>query len=185
MDFSITCSCGKRITVTAAHAGAQVPCLCGKLNEVPSLSELRHAVGQVRYNLGIVDRIRQKVDEGVVPSESVCAKCGAETGGTLYSFVECERTWNTEGGFWKHFFLILLLPVWIWDQLRRDYGSPDVLGRETVVETPLRMCPECQSMVRNARGTRALLALLQKVPLYQELLREYPHATISVSTKQR
>jgi hypothetical protein len=185
MEFSIGCPCGKRIVVTAAQAGTEARCVCGQLNTVPLLSELRHGAGQSKYNLGIVDRIRKKAAEGALPSESVCVKCGVQTSGLLHFIVECERTWVTGGGFWKHFFLLLLGPVWIWAQLRKDQNSAEVFGRENVVEVPLRLCSQCQAGVREFRNTRAMRALLQEVPLYQELLREYPEATINVSNKQR
>jgi hypothetical protein len=173
------------ITVTAVQAGAEVRCLCGEVNAVPSLSELRHSVGQPRYNLGIVERIRQKVATGDLPSESACVKCGVQTSGILFCDVECERPWRSGGGFWKYFFLFLLAPVWLWfGQALKDSRRPEQFGRETVVEVPLRMCPECQSAVRTSDSAWELESLLQKVPLCHELLCEYPEATITVSSKQ-
>lgn len=38
-------------------------------------------------------------------------------------------------------------------------------------------------MVRKSRTPGELASLIQKVPLYRELLREYPQATITVSGK--
>lgn len=39
--LSVTCCCGKRISVTAGQAGATVACACGMTTDVPSLSVLR------------------------------------------------------------------------------------------------------------------------------------------------
>lgn len=182
MNFTISCPCGKDVTVTATDAGVEVRCHCGNVNTVPSLSELRRAAGQSRYNQGIVDRVKQNVADRVLPSESACVKCGVPTGGVLYLTVECERTYRSGGGFWKHFFLFLLAPIWIWGQLRRDY-STEVFGRETFLDVPLLICPSCEMAIRKSRLARARKALLKKVPLYAELLREYPQATVSVSNK--
>jgi hypothetical protein len=178
MVFSIDCSCGKAITVTAAQAGTEVRCDCGQVNAVPLLSELRRSAGQSKYNLGITDRIRQQVADGALPAEDACARCGVQTSDALQLLVECERTWTAGGGFWKHFLLFLLAPFWIWGLLRRDYNNPEVFGRENVVNLPLRMCRTCQITVRQTGSNAAIIALLQEVPLYQELLREYPQAKV-------
>jgi hypothetical protein len=178
MDFSIGCSCGRTIAVTAAQAGSEVRCNCGQVNAVPLLSELRRSIGQSKYNLGIIDRIRQQVADGVLPAGNLCARCGAETSDALPLLVECERTWSHGGGFWRHFSLFLLGPIWFWGLLRRDYNNPEVFGRESVVELPLRMCQSCQTTVRQTGSTAAKVRLLQKVPLFEELLREYPQARI-------
>jgi hypothetical protein len=187
MTFTLSCSCGKTITVDAAQAGAEVRCLCGKLNGVPSLSELRYGAGQARYDVSAVDRIRQKVAEGSLPTETECVKCGSQTQDILFSFIECERPWITGGaGFWQIFFAALVLPYWFLLRMsNKAYDNPRVFGRETVVETPLRMCLQCQSAVRGSHGVRALAELIRKVPLYEELLREFPEAEIGVSSKKR
>ena len=185
MDFSISCPCGKTTSVTAVQAGSEVRCLCGKLNAVPSLSELRHGAGQARYNLETRGPDQAGSGRASLAFGRRCAKCGLQTSGTLCFVVECEQPWSTGGGFWKHFFLWLLAPVWIWGVLLRDYKSDEVFGRETVVEIPVRMCPDCQAAVRNSPSTRAMTALLHTIPLYHQLLREYPKATIGISGKQR
>lgn len=178
MHFSIGCACGKTIAVTAAQAGAEVRCDCGQVNAVPLLSELRRSVGQSKYNLGIVDRIRQQVADGALPAENACARCGVQTSDALYLLVECERTWSAGSGFWRHFFRLLLTPIWIWNLFRRDYNNPEVFGRESVVELPLRMCRTCQTTVQQTGSTAAKVRLLQKAPQFEELLREYPQARI-------
>jgi hypothetical protein len=183
MELSVTCSCGKKIVVTPASAGDEVRCPCGEIRRVPSLSELRRGAGFSSYDVGIADRIRQKLADGQLPTEIKCVNCGAETDGVLRCVVECERPWAAGGGFWKHFLLFLCAPVFLWGQLGRDYKCPEVLGRETVVKTPLRICAKCLTKLGEPPNARDLRVLLRAVALYDELLNEYPRATIHVSAE--
>jgi hypothetical protein len=176
MDLSVNCSCGERIAVTAAHAGSEIRCTCGLGVAVPSLGELRRNAGHARYEIGVADRIRQRVDAGALPSENACVKCGVPTADVLWCIIECERPWSTGSGFWKTFFVLLLTPVWIYAKVLADHKNPEVQGREVVVETPLRVCRNCQAKLNPKRD---LAGLLRKTPLYDELLTEYPRATIS------
>jgi hypothetical protein len=134
------------------------------------------------FNAGIVDQIRHKVTEGALPSETTCVNCGADTDAVLHCKVECERPWNFGGGFWQHFFLYVLAPIWIWGQLRRDYNNPEVYGQETIVKAPLRVCPDCQSSIRKSQKQRMLRTFLRRVPEYEELLQEYPRARVFISS---
>jgi hypothetical protein len=184
MDFSVTCSCGNSISVSAANAGGDVRCACGKLITVPSLSDLREGIGHTKYDLGIVGRVRKAIADKELPSGRVCLKCGIETTSTLCFSVECERPWRSDGGFWKYFFVYLLAPIWIFAYVRREQDSAEVFGRETVVDVPLLICPVCQPTLRKS-WRKSLIALLQKVPLYKQLLHEYPQSTVSIADKCR
>jgi hypothetical protein len=188
-SFNVHCSCGEPIEVTAAHAGSEVACRCGRTVPVPSLSELRRSAGQSGYAAGIADRIRQKFADGRLPIETACVECGRETADTLVCFVECERSWASGPGCWKKFFTLLSAIVvapctMIWAVLALLWffkdDRPEVQGTELVVEAPLRMCGECQDRMQKSPGTRELTDLLRRAPLYHELLREYPRAAVVV-----
>ena len=183
MELSVACQCGNKIIVSPTRAGGEIRCSCGEISRVPSLSELRRGAGLSSYDVGIADRIRQKLDDGELPLETKCVNCGAQTDGVLRCVVECERPRAAGPGFWKTFLMLLALPFWMWEQVNRDNRHPEVLGRETVVKTPLRLCAHCQTKLGKPPNARHLGILLRAVDLYEELLREYPRAKIHVSAE--
>ncbi len=56
----------------------------------------------------------------------------------------------------------------------------DVKGRGVVVRVPLRVCAEWHDKVLGMRNQRRLREMLRTVPVYDELLTQYPNATITV-----
>ena len=55
MSATLTCECGKQISVDEASAGASVTCVCGRAVAVPSLGQLR----------------RMSQEEGIMPASQV------------------------------------------------------------------------------------------------------------------
>ena len=41
MEHNIVCACGKTMEVSEGMAGSAIPCTCGNMVQVPSLSQLR------------------------------------------------------------------------------------------------------------------------------------------------
>ena len=66
-------------------------------------------------------------------------------------------------------------------QLQERYLNTEVTGRELVVRAPLRVCADCRSRLRKRTCRKELRALLETVPEYAELLREYPDAGLDVT----
>jgi hypothetical protein len=176
MDFTFDCQCGRTLRITAVDAGQSKVCRCGVSNTIPSLSELRRRAGQASYDINITDKIIARYAQGSLPSEATCAQCGRETTGILNCSVECERPYSHGRGFWSTVLLGLLSPWWMLGVINRDYKHNEVHGREVIVPTPLRMCPECAAHVH--RQTDVTRNLLQRIPLYAQLFQEYPKAGV-------
>jgi hypothetical protein len=179
MEFKLDCPCGAKIRVTTADAGGMKRCRCGHDHVVPSLSELRRQAGHERYEVKIVDKVRRMVSDGTLPGSSNCAKCGANTSVILDLSIECERPYTKGRGFWSTVFLGMFAPVWVLVALLRDYNNPEVHGCDLVVDTPIPLWPYCASSTH--KQTKLLRELIRTVPLYEQLLQEYPNAAIIVS----
>lgn len=68
-------------------------------------------------------------------------------------------------------FLALLINPLIFLIMRNR--EKDAVGRDTVVDVPLRMCQEHRGSLTRS-GQRKLRRLLVSVPVYQKLLTAYP-----------
>lgn len=182
MSFTIECACGRTTSVTASQAASLVPCACGKLIEVPALSRLRQSAGQGAYETGIIDTIRRMIDEGTLPAGRVCAISGDPTSDSYELYVQCESP-SIKGTITGHsvadFFLMFVLPsvqLHYWttmDEERRE------VGYDRGVTVPLRVCRQCHDQLRRMRSQWRLRRLLETVPIYAQLLREFPDARIS------
>ena len=181
MGLSVTCECGITHPVTAAKCGQSLKCSCGRSVQVPMLSELRKAAGLQAFEIGIHDRIDAMNREGRLPVEHECVVCGTPTQEKVMCCVECERPYAKGPGFWKSLFLTLLTPVWMLGAMRRDQANPEVLGRELVVKTPIRICRSCRESDRFSRSR--CVELLRKTDVYRNLLDAYPEAAITVDGK--
>src|SRR5262245_44423709 len=83
--------------------------------------------------------------------------------------VVCERPMTKGYGFWKAFFLYLLLaPVWVcvwtWRQIDAEYNNPEVVGTDQIVQAPVRICPECASHVQGR--SKEVRKVLQRTQYY-------------------
>ena len=176
MAFTIDCSCGRKLSVDAGDAGIKLRCTCGNVNTVPSLTELRRAAGLPDYEMSAADKVKQLCATGELPSGDHCARCGCGTLEVLLVGIECERPFGT--GYWETVVKLLFYPLGHLSQ--QDYRYGESVGRELTVEAPLRMCHGCQEKLRGRFRKRELVGLLRKVPVYDELFREYPGAAVVV-----
>lgn len=177
MEFVLRCSCGRPVRVTAAQAGSELRCDCGNVTLVPMLSELRRGAGQPAYGVDIAETLRNMHADGLLPLETRCVQCQMQTEGILKCSVECERTFSRGGGFWVTVIVGLVLSC---GDIRDDYRNREVHGRELVVQTPLRLCDNCRHALGKKPRKRRVVELLRMVPMYDQLLREYPNADIMV-----
>src|SRR5262245_17576458 len=98
MEFKAVCECGKMHAVTAADAGAKIPCTCGRTVSVPSLGKLRQQ-GLVPDQTHPVLAINRLLETGELPPRGGCVRCGAEAEVASVQ-AECERKWiRRRGGF--------------------------------------------------------------------------------------
>jgi len=180
MEFTIDCSCGAQHRVTAVEAGRTRRCRCGNDISIPRLSELRRSVGEQPYLVGIADKLRRMSAEQELPLGPICMECGRQTSNALPCRVECERPYAKGPGFWSTLLTHVVLPFSMLMGAWREYSNPEVHGRESIVETPLRLCPDCAAKVRKSK--RRIRELLLRVPPYADLLQEHPNAGIHVSS---
>ena len=59
-----------------------------------------------------------------------------------------------------------------------------MFGREVIVTTPLRMCPDCQALFGGGTRASELREVLGAVPEYDALLRTYPGASVAAVVRK-
>lgn len=184
MSYFVPCVCGRTIEVTATQAGADVPCSCGRAVRTPLLSQLRQLAGHKAYETSSIDTINRMIRDGELPFGDTCAISGLLTSDSCNLYVQCESMWIKGPGFFHHLFVaftMLAFPFWIiwvllgWALL--DERREEV-GRDRSVCTPLRICQEHHRRLRRTRSQSKLRKLLRTVPIYAQLLDEYPQAKI-------
>ena len=171
MTFELHCKCGRRVGVLASAAGTEVACECGAVVPVPKLSVLRERSGQGAYESGPIDTILRMRGEGALPWGECCAACGRPTSEVIDLRVECERIVAASDNMKLKMFLALLINPLLFLIMRNR--EREAVGRDTVVEVPLRMCQEHRGSLARSRQ-RKLRRLLASVPVYQQLLTAYP-----------
>jgi len=182
MDFTISCPCGTQLKVTSADAGATKQCRCGRINSVPSLSKLRVNSGQKAYNVDVAEKIRYMRAAGELVTRGTCVYCGAMTDHVLECVVECERPYIKGRGYWSTAFFgvfgSIFSAFWLVKTLNQEYLDNEVHGRDLTVHIPLPLCPSCSAEAR--KDPSHLRNLTSSVPLYGELLEQYPQAHITI-----
>ncbi|MCA9173543.1 MAG: hypothetical protein KDB14_03570 [Planctomycetales bacterium] len=116
--------------------------------------------------------------EDRLPPDNVCVECGSETSDILQCSVECERPRAKGRGYWSTVVLGMLAPFWFLISLSHDYKNAEVFGEDLIVQTPLPLCPTCAAAIQPRK--KDLHNLLRRVPLYDQLLQEYPHADADI-----
>jgi hypothetical protein len=174
MEFSVECSCGRRLIVGSAEAGTTVACECGAPVAVPSLGKLRELAGRGAYEAGTVDTIIAMIKRGALPAGSACAVSGAATNDVIDLYVEAERIYVGSDRSAYAWLGLLISPILFAGLFQKP--RPDV-GRETIVPAPLRVAARHHLRVRRA-SQRALKRWLRSVPVYAQLLEEYPRARV-------
>lgn len=179
MTFQLNCKCTREIPVSAGQAGTTITCECGRTLAVPSLGKLRELAGQGRYEAGTIDRIHGMIKRGALPAGDRCVVSGEYTHDVFDLWVQAEKiVTGDENRLAKALVALLISPVLlgaIYRPLRAN------VGRETFVPTPLRVAAAYHGKVQRA-SQRKLKRWLRTVPIYADLLREYPLATVSLRT---
>lgn len=181
MGHEVRCECGKRRGVTAADAGASLPCGCGRTVEVPPLHQLRTAAGEEVLSPAV--RIQTLLLEKKLPGTRECAVCFRETDDLVHVSVECEvgrvvgRAPNQDSFASGCLVVFGGLPgLLLAGRLRRDSGPLRQVGQDVGFTVPLPACEVCQP---NLDGPAALRVALRHVPEYAALLKQYPHARVT------
>jgi hypothetical protein len=136
------------------------------------------AAGQRAHETNIRDSIARMIDEHALPWGECCAVTEMPTQDVMWFDIHCESSY-TKGGR-VHPLLAawgLLVPWGLLALALRAREKTEHLGRDIVISVPLKVSREKQSGLKRASQSY-LRSLLLKVPVYQELLREHPHARI-------
>jgi hypothetical protein len=173
MEFKAVCECGKMHAVTAADAGAKIPCTCGRTVSVPSLGKLRQQ-GLVPDQTHPVLAIDRLLETGQLPPPGGCVRCGVASDRVVKIEAECERTWvrrQDEFKWWYVFLPWIVLLAWAANR----HPQTKLHGSDVILTLPLRVCDHC---LAETRGPAGLQSLLRQVPVYERLLEKYPEANI-------
>ncbi len=114
-----------------------------------------------------------------LPEDNCCVMCNTNTERVQHFEVVCEQAETKGSKFgWANaiafvFFGWLFAALSYVSVLRREAEAPQ--GRNVHYRLPLRICPVCDKK-RNPAETKELLC---RVPVYEHLLKKYPHAQIS------
>ncbi|MEO1617759.1 MAG: hypothetical protein AAFV88_18045 [Planctomycetota bacterium] len=183
LPYQVPCDCGRTHEVTTSQAGGSIECPCGQLVLVPRLSELRVNAGETAHRLSVPERIGGMIKRGELPGDTLCIGCGRNCDQTVWIKIQCEKAWSSEptnkDGLavsvlgWVGVLAVMLAP-------RRDYRASEVHGREIVVDAPIQWCSNCIAPGTTKIRSRRCRNALRSVPIYCELLREYPSAEISL-----
>jgi hypothetical protein len=121
------------------------------------------------------------IRDGELPTGDVCPFSGRPANETVYFDVQCERSWVRGGdGDSDGAMLHVLLHGWVGLLLASLKSRPRrEFGRDTLIRVPLRISSDVREEVLRMRGQRKLKRLLEETPVYRELLREYPGATVT------
>jgi hypothetical protein len=175
MAYLLKCSCGKEVPVQSSQAGLEIACECGQAIKVPSLSKLRELSGKGAYEAGIIDTINRLIGCGELPAGNRCAVSGEPTEDAIELFVEAERISQVGTSVGQAVLVALLCsPLLAAAMAIKD---PRDVGREIVVATPLRVSGIHHRRVRKA-SQRALKRWLRTIPVYAQLLKEYPRSRV-------
>ena len=187
MDYSVTCECGHQIGVTASQAGAELTCRCGANVVVPRMSQLRKAAGQSAIPISTADMINKMVASGELPLDGLCPLSQRPADDTLYVRATCERSWTRGGDEDSGQFAIMmwLLGGWLGYLIakRSLREQAEHLGRDTVVDLPIRIASEARSKY-GWQPALELRSLLAKTPIYATLFKEFPDAKLTVLPRE-
>lgn len=183
MSYSVSCGCGNSVPVSAVQAGSTIACVCGAQIAVPLLSALRRSAGETAIPLNAVETIQALIRDGELPQGDLCPYSGALANLTFHVRVQCERSWvrGSEPIGARDAVTYVLFLGWIGALIAygKSRGQREELGRDTIIELPLRVSADAAVKLARLRSQRTWKALLRKTPAYARLLDEYPDARIT------
>jgi hypothetical protein len=168
------------------QAGSTIQCICGASVDVPLLSALRRSAGETAMPLNSIETIQALIRDGELPSGDVCPYSGAAADRTFLVRVQCERSFvrgsdpiDAKGAI---FYVVFLGWIGALIAYCKSSGRREELGRDTIIDLPLRVSADAAAKLARLRGQRTWKALLRKSPAYARLLDEYPEARITPIT---
>ncbi len=179
----VACACGTEKLVPITLAGSVFKCEgCGTEVNIPSYRELK-AGESAPQRRPIHERIEERLIANLLPVENHCVVCNAETSDLTYVSVRCEK-----GGVkWLAIvigvflfglvtcFIGYLLAFWFYVS-QKNKGATYSGGRNIQFELPVCVCDAC--VLQNGTLKERAKPLLERTPLYGELLQKYPATEI-------
>lgn len=180
------CSCSARHSISPRQAGEHVACHCGSRLEIPSLGKLRLISGKGQYEAGTIDTIHYMIQSGALPLGQRCVVSGRITSDIFVVYYHCEfateKFKNPRDSVFSFFeFLVailapmLYLPFALFFDSRRKQAEPTEVGYNRGVGLPLRVDREFHAELWKEERRQELIQYLNRVPVYQKLLSEYPN----------
>jgi len=145
------------------------------------LSKLRGSAGESPIPLNALERIQAMIRDGRLPSGDICPYSGRPAHETMIFRVHCESPWAKGPGGGETLATIALgLCFGFIGSLiaSRDSGPEEIVGRETTIDLPVRISPEARPELERLRSQKRIKAVLSQTPIYAQLLREFPEATV-------
>jgi hypothetical protein len=176
MSYSVTCECSKVHPVSTGDAGSVLACTCGRTVEVPSLSKLRQQAGEFTAAPEMI--LESMLRDGELPQEDDCVVCHSRTDHVQLYQVVCEHAEAKKEVRGCGYLAYMIAFGWIgliMATMANEQASERVQGRNVHYRLPLRICPVCDVK----RSAAELKKLLCRVPVYEHLLKKYPHAQVS------
>lgn len=179
LEYSIECSCGRRLGVAAGMAGAEIACECGNKVAVPGLSQLRIGAGKEAYGNSALAQLRKMLANKPALPDGMCARCSRPAEGSIVFVVVCERPQASKRQWFRALLGLISLGVYlIAERMARD-SDAEVQGRETVLRIPLTLCDQCRNKVTTAGpDSPTVRRLLRTTPVLSRLFDEYPDAEV-------
>jgi hypothetical protein len=191
MKYSVSCSCGQVFPVEATQAGSTLQCRCERAIQVPRLSALRIAAGETAIPLNAAERVRLGVLNKTLPDNDICPITGRIPDAVAVFRILCERVWkrqvdNDSFSVGRAFLWgIVAGPAGIMFAVLRSLignrlspSGTEQLGRNTVVDAPLRVAAEALPQLSRTQNQRKLRELLQPTRAYADLFAEFPDTDI-------
>ena len=131
-----------------------------------------------------LETIRQLIRDEELPNGQLCPYSGRPANDVIWVHVECERSWVRGGDMdtGKAIVWVLFLG-WIGAIIATIDSSNsrprEECGRDTSVAVPLRISSDIRPKLLRLRRQGEWKAILRRVPIYAQLLNDYPTAKIT------
>jgi hypothetical protein len=171
-DLFITCSCSQKLSVTPADCGGTLRCSCGRVNDVPRLSEVREMSELAAAE--IVTRIKQGIVDGTLPVERNCITCKCQTSSKIFCELSCKHQVSNGAKGGPDPLVFILSPlIWLWLLIQRKPIETD--DQVTLLKVPMIACEKCARKLQ--RSKRKRIKSLLETSLYRELFATYPNTS--------
>lgn len=181
---ALDCSCGNSVSARLTDAGSSLSCrACGNLIRVPGLGQLRQMLGREAHITNPVEAINKQLNLGKSPAGNNCLTCQTPNAEEYHFTAVCESQvtrGKSDPTAITHFVRLFGWFIFGWISiimlyfLRQDEPlENEVVGRDVSVDVTLPVCQVC-SMQYKPKKPKSAKKLMKQVPLYSELLDEYP-----------